>query len=336
MVDTPGKVAFALKLVAITGIVFLVSGLFQRVFDISPIPQLLLSVNGSHILSFKGIQHIELVSGAIDISRTNSMFLGLVATGCYTAQLLILGFAGLGAKSKAINRISKIVIALGIPVLLFTYSRAAQLSFAVGLILLVLFNKKRRLFYLFGLLAAFFVFLTMESVSSRFHESTSLGIEASTNEQHLVLWFLAVRMFLERPLLGYGAGNFFSHVGSYGPFAHIWGFTGFVGEGQACHNIFLQTAAESGVFALISLILFLFFLYKKLLSSYYNCPLLNKWQISGLLCSVIVGIIVNLISNFFTREAFWVLLGLASAAANVYGASRDSKETCTEIRRTNC
>jgi O-antigen ligase len=317
MVDTQEKVFFCIKLLMVSGLIFFLSGIFQRYLGFSPLPEITILGSGGVNVVTKGGSGEELVN-YMTLYRSNALFFGIVATGCYTAQLLVIAIARLGNDTtKWFKNLCNINIIAGIPLLIFTYSRSAAVSFILGISCLIFLRKKRRVFYFTFLLLALLSFSLLGPISARFAETAQGGLNASTNEQHLLLWAFAVKMVMEKPLLGYGAGNFVSYVAERGPFAQIFGLGAWVNDGVQCHNIFLQTAAENGIFSAVALILFIFFLLRRLFIAYRVSNAQDRWIIIGLMSSVVVGISNNLMSNFFLREPFWVILGLASAASTV-------------------
>ena len=288
------------------------------------LPQIQINNFESINFTLTELRHNSIIYGQ-NVERSGALFFHFVATGCIVSQLLILMIGSL--ENKQISDFSKlfntIFILLGLALLFFTQSRAAVLAFGFGFVLLSLTKEKNKKGYIFIFIVGSIVFL-FSSISIRLHEVINEGINASTIEQHLVIWAIAIRMILEKPLFGYGGGYFITYSGNLGPLVHIFGIKGWVGDGAACHNIILQTTAEIGILGSLFLTIFLFYHIKKpLLFIFKRRNISHKWMISSLLMSSIVGILINFISNHFTREIFWIILGLSSAAFNIYSKQKE-------------
>ena len=121
----------------------------------------------------------------------------------------------------------------------------------------------------------------------------------SSNSFRFNVYNSCIEMFKDNWLLGIGIGN--------QNFREIYGLymkTGF--DALSAYNIYLETAVESGIFALISFLCFLIFTIKKALTK-----LSNKYILASLIS--ITGILVHgMVDTVFFRPQiqfiFWIMI----------------------------
>lgn len=153
-------------------------------------------------------------------------------------------------------------LAIGIGALLITLSRAAiVLLIIIGVGTLYRFKKVHRIYALlfFTLIILFIVF---SPVLNRF-STLRLSDEALVKREELLT--SSFLMIQSHPLLGVGLNNFLVQLPAYYPSPHGLFYL------QPVHNIFFLVVAETGI---VSLFIFLWFLYKTILH------LKNKKQLS--------------------------------------------------------
>jgi len=141
-----------------------------------------------------------------------------------------------------------VVFAVGVAVLFLTFSRAGWIAYAVGvavaLVMLAVMGDRhavRRLLLASAgalLVCAPLVVAFAPSIAARANVSGPIGAETRSVDERLALAEGAVRIFLDRPLLGIGLGTL--------PEAMVVAGTD-LDPRQAAHVVFLDAAAETGV-----------------------------------------------------------------------------------------
>jgi len=127
----------------------------------------------------------------------------------------------------------------------FGFTRAAFLSFAGALAVMLLLKGGRASIIVLVLLAvsaASVMFLVPDEIRSRIYVLKLFS--GSSAEHRIIVWKTALRMFMERPLLGQGLNTF---MANYERFrapgdSGIW----------YAHNSYLQVAAELGIAGFLS------------------------------------------------------------------------------------
>lgn len=156
--------------------------------------------------------------------------------------------------------------------LYFSYTRAAWLSIIGAGIVYLLYYYKVKLKWLvgMGLISAFFVFInfnevayligknesehTTENFSERVESMSNISSDAS-NLERLNRWSCAIRLFKERPILGWGPGTY-SFV--YAPFQSSKDLTIIstnFGDGGNAHSEYLGPLAEQGIIGMLLMVL---------------------------------------------------------------------------------
>ena len=117
--------------------------------------------------------------------------------------------------------------------------------------------------------------LNVEGVNPSFQAM----VDPNTAMLRFGYWISGVRMFLTHPLTGVGLGNF----GTAYPMYQIAG----AGDVKPAHNDYLQTAAETGVFGLLTFLLFwLYFGVRVARSILRESDRAERWFRAGLFASV--------------------------------------------------
>ena len=185
---------------------------------------------------------------------------------------------------------------------LFTFSRGGWMGFiAAGLLMLFLSRKWR------VILPIIFIFLILVILVPAIRVRAVFTFQAGGDASRFSIWKGAWVMIKENPFLGKGLGTFMPYFPKYAP-----------GLGNKyAHNCFLQIWAETGIFSLLSFLIFLgLLIYNGIKLCLGKCDFL----ILGILCALF-GFIVH---SFFDNQLyspqlsalFWLLLGILSALIN--------------------
>jgi putative inorganic carbon (HCO3(-)) transporter len=220
----------------------------------------------------------------------------------------------------SIRAISILLLSLSAYCVFYGFTRAAFLSLLMGLgFMLVLAIPKLSLIVagaIFIILPLLIAFLPEEAKNHVY----LLKIFSGSSTQHRIhVWTAGWRMFLDRPLLGQGYNTF---MANYARFrvpqdSGVW----------YAHNSYLQIAAESGIFALIS---FLWVVYRTVASGIRSWRSISdnfiRFFYLGLFCGIISFLILSFfdVTHFSLRTAvlFYVSLGVLFAARKI-GCSKE-------------
>ncbi len=219
-------------------------------------------------------------------------------------------------REKLLSVISGIISLFSIYVLFQTGCRGSYLGlFAIFLFLIFtsynFFKKDYKNFYISivsGLSAFGFLFLmSVSSLRARILSIFIMRVDSS-NSFRFNVYNSCIQMFKDNWLLGIGIGN--------NNFREIYGLymkTGF--DALSAYNIYLETAVESGIFALIAFLGFLIFLiraaYKLILSEGYS---LNVLAVTASLAAIIGLMIHGFVDTVFFRPQisfiFWTMAAI--------------------------
>jgi len=197
-----------------------------------------------------------------------------------------------------------------------TEAVGAWLGLGVGLMVLALGGRTLRRAALavvvLGMLAAGFFLVT----SGRLKEPSWLADIGAWDRW--VVWQAAIRMIMDRPVLGHGLNTFMSLYLDY------W-----VGGERApryAHNCFLQVAAETGLVGLLLFVGLLWLMCRRWIVSVRHLPARDGLLLWGLLAGLLAFIAQSAVdTNFYAlRQAalFWTLSGLATGLATAAPSTR--------------
>ena len=169
---------------------------------------------------------------------------------------------------KILTTIALIIIFVG---LILSYTRAAWLSLVVAfgvLIVIMLRIKFRTVFIVTSVIVAMFfsfkteIFIYLEGnrqdASSNFTEQiksmTNIASDAS-NLERINRWASAMRMFEEKPFLGFGPGTYMFQYAPYQMSYEKTIISTNAGDGGNAHSEYIGALAESGVIGSLSFML---------------------------------------------------------------------------------
>lgn len=173
-------------------------------------------------------------------------------------------------------------------VIILTFSRGSWLGMSAAFIFTVILSNKnfKRLIPLFLVIAVMFLFPV-------FYERLFQIFKAGGDSDRFRYWLAALKMIKDHPFLGIGAGTFMANFSKYLPGCNV----------SYAHNCYLQIWAETGVFSLISFILFasslIYLGVKKFISS-------KDFLLLGLLA----GTIGFLVHSFFDTNLYSLRLAI--------------------------
>jgi O-antigen ligase len=188
-----------------------------------------------------------------------------------------------------------IVLASSLFALLFTLSRAAQLSIAFSFLLFTLLYKDKR--YFIVLVVLILIAFSLPQVRIRFLNLLSpIYLEKAKTYGRLFRWNLAISIFQLKPIFGVGPGGFggavASRLGMY--------------EGLYVDNYYLKTLVEIGFIGIVSFLYLIFSILRKGFSNLINLIDEKEKAIS-------LGIVLGLIAFFLNNltENLWEIPSLS-------------------------
>ncbi len=198
------------------------------------------------------------------------------------------------------NRLTKksfylIVLGSSLFALLFTLTRAAQLSIAFSFLLFTLLYKDKRYFII--LIIIIFIAFTLPQIRIRFLNLLSpIYIEKAKTYGRIFRWNLAISIFRQKPIFGVGPGGFggavASRLGMY--------------MGLYVDNYYLKTLVETGVVGIISFLYLIFSILRKGFSNLIN---LKDEKDKMLSLGIVLGLIAFFLNNL--TENLWEIPSLS-------------------------
>jgi O-antigen ligase len=209
-------------------------------------------------------------------------------------------------KNRLVPLLVFLLIATGI---FLTATRTPIIAFCLSSALLCFLMRGRRAGLLIMTGAAILLLLgpSLFSIASqRFQFSEEENVE--TLQGRSLLWLEAVSFFVQHPAVGIGARNFPDRTLAY------------PGIMQNTHNVYLETAAETGA---IGLLAFIYLLYRALRVDFNGAKTRLPRELQNLrhalLCSSLAIMVESLTDNdFYVWQVwclFWLIRGLSAAIA---------------------
>lgn len=216
---------------------------------------------------------------------------------------VFVGFSFSRTYSKTMRFFSFVVLAILILALILSYSRAAWVSLAFAILIYAVIALKIKMKWIllpFGILVCFFFLFqndiweklekNKQGTSANFLEhvqSISNVTTDDSNLERLNRWASALRMFKERPVLGFGPGTYQFEYAPFQRFSEKTRISTNAGDKGNAHSEYIGPLAESGVLGMV-------------------------WVISILVCVVLTGLRVykRTDSKEIKMLSLSVLLGL--------------------------
>jgi hypothetical protein len=233
------------------------------------------TLSGRWLRAYGGMDHPNILGGVLVFSLLLSAFL-LARKKIINSQIQIWGLILLFFSYF-----------FALVALFFTFSRAAWIAYIVGMIVLAITLVKRedrwvavRFFALsfFSILLLFLsAFPYQDLVLTRMKAENKLEkVSISERQEYLIK---SSEIIKTAPLFGVGTGNYVKYLELNQPLK----------KHQPVHNAFLLIFAESGIFAFLSVVLFLFFLVRNkrresfslaIIASMFILLMLDHWLFS--------------------------------------------------------
>jgi O-antigen ligase len=192
---------------------------------------------------------------------------------------------------------------------LATFSRAAWIALGVQLILLLVFSERKARQRLLVILAVCLILLSpLTFYMYRLQSEFSIGGSSTANR--MIMLEIAWEKFKEKPLFGWGSGQFENFT------ANDVRFIAKYGAPLDSHGVWQKVLSENGLFGLIIFAL----LFLSIITLFYR--VLRKYSAqSGLLLSIFLGSIGMFAIQFFNTSYYkgklWLPIALGLAAINI-------------------
>lgn len=194
-----------------------------------------------------------------------------------------------------------------------SYSRAAWVSLALAIVIAFIIHFKIKSKYVLAciLIAGAIMFFNSETIFDSFSRSKDLSHgkdvtqhfksisnvnSDASNMERINRWKCAIRMFKEKPLLGFGPGTYQFFYGEYQVRQDMTRISTFNGTKGHAHSEYLNYLSETGVFGLIIFLLTVFLMLSTTLKIYKRTT--NK-QLKNTALYILLGLITFYVHAFF-------------------------------------
>jgi putative inorganic carbon (HCO3(-)) transporter len=268
----------------------------------------------------------------------------------YGAALAMYSIAMIGLLFEEGYSRTKKMLLMGIGLVLliglfFSYSRAAWISVvgALGVFFILKFKIKYYWIFSFALLSIglFFVFQNeiIQKLSKNNQDSSTDFVEHvqsisnistdASNLERLNRWDAALKLFYERPIVGWGPGTY-QFV--YAPFQHSKNRTIIstnAGDGGNAHSEYIGPLAETGIVGLLTFLLIIALTLYYANVTYFKTPdknvkLLVMISIMALVTYYIHGFLNNFLDTDKLSVPFWGFTAII-VTLNLYGSNEKDK-----------
>jgi putative inorganic carbon (hco3(-)) transporter len=190
--------------------------------------------------------------------------------------------------------------------IMLTFSRGSWVAVSVSFIFLFALARKN----IMRLIPIFLIVVVMFLLPA-IYERIGLSFRTGGDNSRFAYWMAALKMINRHPFFGIGLGTFMANFAKYLP----GGF-----KESYAHNCYLQIWAETGIFSLVSFILFMIAVIRLGIKDFIHS---RDFLLLGLLSGAI-GFLVHsfLDTNMYSLQLavlFWTLVGLTIARLRMVG-----------------
>lgn len=238
----------------------------------------------------------------------------LLAEFLVISNFFLLAWGRLSANNRQ-RRVLDIVFIISSIVTLLTFSRAAWIVVAVQLILwwFSLNNRRQRIGWLvasvFLIVLAIPLWLKMDSLQSANYSST---------ENRVLLTQIAWERLKQKPILGWGSGQFLQLVDDNLRFRAKYG------DPIDSHGVLQKVAAENGIIGLIALAILFIGLISIWWRAWLNNPKSRSW-LTPLILGAAGGLLFQLFNTSYYKGKVWLPVALSLAAIRLLAYEKKAK-----------
>ena len=227
--------------------------------------------------------------------------------GAYLVVVLSLAAALVSADSSSgFKAISLSILAMSSTLaIILTFSRGSWLAMSISFIFMFILSRKnlKRLIPVFLVIIAMFLFPT-------FYERLFLTFKSGGDSDRFRYWLAAWKMINEHPFFGIGVGTFMANFSKFLPDSYI----------SYAHNCYLQIWAETGIFSLISFLVFIgSFIYLGVKKFFVSKDFLLLGLLSGAFGFLVHSFVDTNLYSLRLALLFWVWVGLIVARIKIFG-----------------
>jgi len=212
----------------------------------------------------------------------------------------------LNSKSSAIRILSYVYLFISSLLLFATESRGAQIAIIASLIVYFYYKNKTnhikvyKVIYPLMFLTIFILFFAYNYMG-RIFLLANLNITASDLDR-IGMWYAALILFLESPIIGIGINNYIKYYTQHHPFFEILNLKTL----PVAHNLYLNTLAEMGIIGFLTLVYSMIMIFKILYKNVSRESGMSKDIALSLIGFFIYFLIHNVIDCFWTSYAHHV------------------------------
>lgn len=237
-------------------------------------------------------------------------------------------------QSKNIRWLGVFIIAVLITGTVLSYTRAAWLSLVVAAAVWLIFALRIRFWVLIAVVITFIgLFLAFqEQILIRLEKNTqdsstdfashvqsmsNISTDAS-NLERINRWNSAIKMFKERPVLGWGPGTYTFQYAPFQQSSELTIISTNLGTGGNAHSEYLGPLAESGIFGSLSFLLILIFVIYTGTRVYGKCvnreiKMVTLVCLLGLITYFTHGFLNNFLDTDKASVPFWGMIAVIVA-----------------------
>jgi putative inorganic carbon (hco3(-)) transporter len=260
---------------------------------------------------------------------------------------------------KKISKMVKIALIFLLAVfstaLVFSYSRAAWLSLAISGLVVAFLMMKISLKIIMPVILAVFIFIFMswsdvliklnenkqdssDNIGSHLQSISNIRSDAS-NLERVNRWKSALRMFKEKPVLGWGPATYQFNYAPYQMFSEKTIISTNYGEGGNAHSEYLGALVDSGIPGIVLYILLLIVSIRRGILIWKahrekQVRYLALALVAGLVTYVIHGGLNNFLDTDKISALFWGMLA-AIVAIDIQNEEEKEKIKLSQVRSDN-
>jgi len=243
------------------------------------------------------LRHKSIAVTNMGMRAITSSFAHYNGFGAYLVVVLSLLFSLLLSKLSRFKTYSlTIVTMLSIVAIFFTLSRGSWIALIVSFILLAILARSN-----FKRLVPILLLIIVMFLLPVFRGRLLFIFKEGGDSDRFRYWLAAWKMINEHPFFGMGVGTFMANFSKFLPDSNI----------SYAHNCYLQIWAETGIFSLISFMVFIFSLVYLSIKKFFAAQ-------DFLLLGLLIGMVGFLVHSFFEVNfysvqlavLFWAWVGL--------------------------
>lgn len=260
---------------------------------------------------------------------------------------VLLGFVNKGNYSKILKIFISIVVLVYIAGTILSYTRAAWLSLVGASVIWIIILLRIKFKYLFiigitslVLVLSFWtqIMLKLEQNNQDSSQNITEHVESisnvssdASNLERINRWACAIRMFADKPILGFGPGTYMFQYAPYQLSNEKTIISTNAHDGGNAHSEYIGPMAESGIFGALSIILIIIMTIITGMRVYRNAQtpeikMLSLSLLLGLITYYLHGFLNNFLDTDKASAPFWGFTAII-VALDVYYSGKTKEDT---------